>query len=99
MSRERKKKGEDAKELRALAKKMFEAVGKNAYYLGDRAIRNLGELKENLGSFTEREVEWLASWIEYLGDAVTAKKIRRSTNNFKKIVSRRHAQLKRHYQV
>ncbi len=83
-----------AEDLADVARKMFGAAGKNAYYLGSTAIKNLEELKQNLDKFTEREAKWLASWIEYLGDSKTAQKIRESTKDFKKIILDRYNQLR-----
>jgi len=82
--------------LDTIAKKMFEPVKKEPYYLNSQAIRNFQELMENLGAFTNEEANWVASWIEYLGDGQTAKKIRNSTDGFKDILRKRHAQLMKH---
>ncbi len=79
--------------LGKIAKKMFEPDGKEPYYLGDKPIRNFQELMENLGAFTTEEANWVASWIEYLGDEKTAKKIRKSTGKFKEILRKRHVKL------
>ncbi|MBI4344288.1 MAG: hypothetical protein HY555_01745 [Euryarchaeota archaeon] len=79
--------------LMDLAKKMFDPVKKNPYYLGERAIRNLRELRQNLDLFTEKEAIWVADWLEYLGDPKTAQKIREKRGDFKAIVINRYAEL------
>ena len=43
--------------------------------------------------FMETEAEWVASWIEYLGDTETADKIRATPNEFKGIISARYEEL------
>ncbi len=83
----------DGTKLGKIAKRMFEPVEKEPYYLGDKPIRNFQEFMENLGAFTEEEANWVASWIEYLGDEKTAKKIRKSTGKFKEILRKRHVKL------
>jgi len=80
--------------LEGMAKLVFVARDKNPYYLGDKPIKNLEELKQNLDSFSEREADWVAAWIEYLGDSKTAQKIRTSKGNFKKVIMDRYNQLK-----
>ena len=79
--------------LMDLAKKMFDPVKKNPYYLGERAIRNFRELRQNLGLFTEKEAIWVADWLEYLGDPKTARKIRENSQDFKAIIMNRYAEL------
>lgn len=81
-----------------MASKMFEPVGKEPYYLGSKALRNLAELNANLGYFTERETEWLAAWLEYLGDAKTASRIRKQPGKFSRIISARHAELEKRWE-
>lgn len=76
-----------------LARALFDPTGKEPYYLGTKAIRNFQELMENLGNFSEDDANWVASWIEYLGDRRTAKRIRKSTGDFKEILRKRYAQL------
>ncbi len=81
-------------DLTKLATTLFEPEGKNPYYLREgKAIRNLNELKENLEYFSDKEAQWLASWIEYLGDKETAARIRAAPDAFKGIISERHAEL------
>ena len=81
-------------EFTAIAKKLFKAEDKNPYYLGEQAIKNFEELRGSLDKFTESEAEWVASWIEYLGDAKTAAEIRQSPNRFKEIIANRYNELK-----
>ena len=81
-------------ELAGMAKKLFGAAGKNPYHLGERAIRNLEELRLSLDEFTEKDAKWIASWIEYLGDPTTASRILRTPSEFKKIIVARYDELK-----
>lgn len=83
------------KDLAAVADMLFAPKGKEPYYHGGSAIRNLDELANRLDNFTTAEANWVASWIEYLGDGETAEKIRKSTANFKDIVRQRHRELKK----
>ena len=80
--------------LAAIAKKLFKVEDKNPYYLGEQAIKNFEELRGSLDKFTESEAQWVASWIEYLGDAKTAARIRQSPNRFKEIIADRYNELK-----
>lgn len=89
--------GKSKKELERMAKALLAPQGKNPYYLGDRCICNLRELRQNLGAFSEGEAEWVASWIEYLGDGETAQKIRGEPSNLKSIVMNRYAELKPYF--
>jgi len=81
--------------MSALASKLYIADGKNPYYRGDMAIRNVDELDRNLELFEHHEAPWVADWLEYLGDADTARQIRQEPARFKHIVHERWAQLKR----
>jgi hypothetical protein len=90
----KKRKGED---LYNLSKLLFDPRGKEPYYLGHRAIRNLEELKANLDAFGEEAEEWVASWIAYLGDQKTAARIRKSKGRMKEILLERYQQLRRYY--
>lgn len=83
-------------ELTSLAKNLFKPTGKNPYYKGEKIIKNFRELKENLFEFTENEAQWLASWIEYLGDTKTANKIRERPSEFKKFINERYNELHRY---
>jgi hypothetical protein len=83
-------------DLKTMAKNLFEAAGKEAYYLGDKAIHNIQDLVDNLEHFTEREAEWVADWIDYLGDGKTAKNIRKKKGDFVKIIQKRYKELKKH---
>jgi hypothetical protein len=81
-----------------IASSLLRPAGKNPYYLfrGTEcvAINNLAELKDRIDIFMENEVEWVASWIEYLGDKETADKIRASPSEFKSIISARYEELR-----
>ena len=81
-------------ELAVIAKKLFKAEDKNPYHRGEQAIRNFEELRGSLDKFTESEAQWVASWIEYLGDAKTAARIRQSPNRFREIITYRYNELK-----
>lgn len=81
-------------ELTQMAKKLFEATGKNPYYRGEKVIRNFRELWENLADFRGEEAQWVASWIEYLGDAATAMKIRENPREFKELIGQRYDELR-----
>ncbi len=83
-------------ELAKIAKNLFGATGKNPYYRGEKVIRNFGELRENLAEFTENESQWVASWIEYLGDARTAARIRERPSKFKEFINERYYELRRY---
>lgn len=83
-------------ELTKIAKNLFEAAGKNPYYRGGKAIKNFSELRENLAEFTENEAQWVAAWIEYLGDAKTAARIRERPSKFKEFINERYNELRRH---
>ena len=80
-----------------IARCLFRPAGKNPYYLfrgtESIALTNLAELKDQIDTFTENEAEWVASWIEYLGDKETADKIRASPSNFKGIIIARYEEL------
>ena len=81
--------------LDALATRLFVADGKNPYYKGDLTIRNLEELDQNIAMFEHHEAKWVADWLEYLGDAETAKRIRDEPSHFRKIVHERNVELKK----
>ena len=95
--RRREGKREEREDLYNLAKLMFDPAGEEPYYLGSRSIRNLEELKMSLDLFTQEMVEWVASWIEYLGDRRTAEEIRRAKGEFKRIIEKRYAVLRKYY--
>jgi hypothetical protein len=80
-------------ELAGIAAKLFSPVEKNPYYRGEKAIRNFRELNESLNEFTQKEAQWVASWIEYLGDTNTAARIRQTPNRFREIVKIRFNEL------
>lgn len=81
-----------------LANCLFRPVGKNPYYLFRGmdciAINDLAELHDRIALFTENEADWVASWIEYLGDNKTADKIRATPTEIKKIVTARYEELR-----
>jgi hypothetical protein len=79
--------------LFGLGTKMIVADGKNPYFRGELAIRNIAELDQNIASFEHHEAPWVADWLEYLGDAETARKIRAEPAHFKKFVHDRAAEL------
>lgn len=76
---------------------LFKPASKNPYYLFRGtdciALNNLSELKERIDMFKENEAEWVASWIEYLGDKETADKIRETPREFKRIIIARYEEL------
>jgi hypothetical protein len=80
-----------------IASCLLRPAGKNPYYLFRGtdciALNNLAELKERIEMFMDNEAEWVASWIEYLGDKETADKIRASPSNFKSIIIERYEEL------
>ncbi|MBE0517198.1 MAG: hypothetical protein IBX41_07425 [Methanophagales archaeon] len=81
-----------------IASSLLKPAGKNPYYLFRGtdciALNNISELKERIDMLMENEAEWVASWIEYLGDKDTADKIRASPSNFKSIIIERYEELK-----
>lgn len=81
--------------LDAIATRLFVADGKNPYYKGGIAIHNLDELDRNIALLEHHEAKWVADWLEYLGDAETAKRIRDEPSHFKKIVHERREELKK----
>ena len=81
--------------LGQMASRMYMADGKNPYYRGALSIRNIDELDRNLEVFEHHEAPWVADWLEYLGDAETAKRIRAEPARFKKIVHERWVELKK----
>jgi hypothetical protein len=83
--------------LGPLAAKLFIADGKNPYYKGNLAIRNLEELNQNLATLEHHEAPWVADWLEYLGDAESAKRIREEPAHFRKVVHERWSELKKQY--
>jgi hypothetical protein len=87
--------GKDSETARMFAGKMFMPEGKNPYYKGETAIRNLDELDRNLNTFDASEASWVADWIEYLGDPTTATKIRKTPSEFKTIIHQRREELGR----
>jgi hypothetical protein len=80
-------------ELRVIAVNLFSPVGKNPYYRGEKTITNFKELNAGLNEFTENEAQWVASWIEYLGDAITATRIRQTPDRFREIIKIRFNEL------
>jgi hypothetical protein len=47
--------------------------------------------------FEHHEARWVADWLEYLGDAETAKRIRDEPSRFRKIVHERREELRKAY--
>lgn len=86
----------EGNDLSKVAKMVFQPAGKNPYYKGGKAIKNLQELVDNLNSFNEGEASWVASWIEYLGDKETAQKIKSNAKDFRNVIQNRHSQLKKY---
>jgi len=80
-------------ELARTAAKLFSPVGKNPYFLGEKAIRNFRELVRSLSEFTEKEAQWVASWIDYLGDKKTATEISQTPTRFREIITTRFNEL------
>jgi len=78
---------------------LLRSVGKKPYYLlrgtDCIALNNLAELHDRIDLFMEDEAEWVASWIEYLGDTETADKIRAAPAEFKIIICARYQELRR----
>ena len=87
--------GKENETARAFAARMLSPQGKNPYYKGSTAIRNLDELDRNMTSFDAGEAGWVADWLEYLGDPITASRIRRTPSDFKRIIHERHEELRR----
>lgn len=79
---------------RTIARRLFRPEDKNPYVFNGKPLKNLGDLKDYLVAFTGREALWVASWLEYLGDTETAKRIRRKPRDFKDIVLKRYRELK-----
>ncbi len=77
-----------------VARKLFHPTEREPYYLRDLAIRNFDELHANLERFTEEQAGWVADWVQYLGDEETARRIRKETKEFKKIIAQRHQELR-----
>ena len=84
--------GDDDK--KAVARRLFRPEGKRPYVFNGKPLKNLGDLKDYLVAFTGKEALWVASWLEYLGDSGTAKRIRRKPEEFKDIVLKRYKELK-----
>jgi GH25 family lysozyme M1 (1,4-beta-N-acetylmuramidase) len=77
----------------SMVQKMLKPTGKNPYYKGEMAINNLDDLDDRLESFDTTEAPWVADWIEYLGDNMTAVRIRMRPFDFKKIIHERREEL------
>jgi len=87
-------KKEKRAELTRIAVKLFLPTEKNPYHHSRITIRNFSGLKKSLNRFTGKEAQWIASWIEYLGDVKTATKIRQTPSEFKEIITARFNELK-----
>jgi len=81
-------------ELARMAAKLFSPVGKNPYFRGEKAIRNFMELVRSLSEFSEKEAQWVASWIDYLGDRKTATEISQAPTRFREIITARFNELR-----
>jgi len=81
-------------ELARIADKLFSPVGKNPYFRGEKAIRNFRELVRSLSEFSEKEAQWVASWIDYLGDRKTATEISQAPTRFREIITARFNELR-----
>ncbi len=81
---------------RALARRLFEPEGKNPYMFNGKPINNMKDLVDYLKAFTGKEAQWVAQWLEYLGDGEIAERIRKHPDEFKKIVTDRYNELKRY---
>ncbi|MBE0517519.1 MAG: hypothetical protein IBX41_09095 [Methanophagales archaeon] len=77
-----------------IAISLLTPAGKNPYYLFRGtdciAINNISELKDRIDLLTGNEADWVASWIDYLGDKETADMIRERPNEFKRIIIERY---------
>ncbi len=83
-----------ARPLADLARSMFHPTDRQPYWLGDRAIGNLEELAANVEKFGEEQAAWVADWLDYLGDAEVARRIRVQAARLRPIVTERYRQLK-----
>jgi len=83
--------------LFGLGTKMIVADSKNPYFKGTQAIHNIAELDQNIASFEHHEAPWVADWLEYLGDAETAGKIRAEPAHFKRFIHDRATELRNIY--
>ena len=84
----------DDNNLIALAEKLFNPIDKNPYYLNGKPLGNLQDLIDNLETFNGDEGQWVATWLEYLGDGEIVELINKSPGDFKLIVKERYEILK-----
>lgn len=77
-----------------MARRLFKPEGRSPYIFNGKPLNNFNDLKDYLVAFTGAEALWVASWLEYLGDAETADRIRRRPRDFKDIVLKRYRELK-----
>jgi hypothetical protein len=87
--------GKNKEIVSIFAHRMLTTKEKNRYIKGNLVINNLGDMDDNLNSFDKTEAVWVADWIEYLGDQITATQIRTNPMNFKKIIHNRREELKK----
>jgi len=87
--------GKSKEIVSVFAHRMLTTKEKNRYIKGELVIQNLGDLDDNLSSFDATEAPWVADWIEYLGDRITATRIRVSPMDFKKLIHNRREELKK----
>ena len=83
-----------ADDRRAIALRLFDPKDKNPYVFNGKPLKNLTDLKDYLVAFTGREALWVAAWLEYLGDAELAGRIRRRPSDFKGLILKRYKELK-----
>jgi hypothetical protein len=79
----------------AMARRLFHPEGKNPYLKGGLEIHDLAELDRSLSSFDTAEAPWVADWLEYLGDAPTAERVRQRPADFREIIHARSVELRR----
>lgn len=87
---------EDNPQLKLTAHALFHPVDRNPYMFNGKPLGNLQELVDYLVAFTGEEGNWVASWLEYLGDGEVAEKIREHPHHFKDIVRERCHELKKY---
>jgi hypothetical protein len=89
-----KKSGEGPAGMRAIAGRLFRPRDKKPYIFNGKPLKNMKDLKDYLVAFTGREAQWVASWLEYLGDRELARRIRSRPGEFKEIILKRYEELK-----
>jgi hypothetical protein len=84
----------DEEHIKAIAERLFNPKDKKPYIFNGKPLKNISDLKDYLVAFTGREAQWVASWIEYLGDKELARRIRSKPRDFKELVLKRYRELK-----